>query len=371
MLLSRVFGRIVKGLPFLLSEVRLLISCHTPWMVSVPRSIHLTVTERCNGLCKMCFVGMNNADKNFRGQSKVEIPKEDTVRLIREAKELSGSSFYLALIGGELLLYHGFAAALEESRKHNISLTFTTNGYTLNDTNVNDIIRSNPMNVSISLESIDPEINERLRSFKNGTRKTMEGIDRLIKQREANNADFSVIIKSIVTEVNFRQLPDVVRRYAKIPKVLWNPQPFYHNADGVAEHMADFSVKDVNELREVIDEIKELRRQGYAIVADEETLENFIDYFRDGLHKERVRHNKRCTLGYTHMFVSPSGGVIMCPYILKSVGNVFQGQSLKEIWNSPEAKAHREEMASCRINCNATCSRPVPFLTKVKTFLRM
>ncbi|HIJ83484.1 MAG TPA: radical SAM protein, partial [Magnetococcales bacterium] len=172
MLLSRVFGRIVKGLPFLLSEVRLLISCHTPWMVSVPRSIHLTVTERCNGLCKMCFVGMNNADKNFRGQSKVEIPKEDTVRLIREAKELSGSSFYLALIGGELLLYHGFAAALEESRKHNISLTFTTNGYTLNDTNVNDIIRSNPMNVSISLESIDPEINERLRSFKNGTRKT-------------------------------------------------------------------------------------------------------------------------------------------------------------------------------------------------------
>src|SRR6185436_15944373 len=186
---------------------------------------------------------------------------------------------------------------------------------------------------NVSLESIDPAINEHLRPFKDGTRRTLQGIENLLEEKERVGARVSVIVKPTIMEQNYRKLPDLVRHFGRHSKVQVNFQPFV-GAKGDRHWVTDLPA-----LRAVLDEIIALQQDGYSVIGNSDVLNNFYDYCSHPPDQSNMRHldlggeKRNCDIGLRSMFIYPNGDVFFCDFLGKGIGNIKQN-SLSEIFHS-------------------------------------
>jgi MoaA/NifB/PqqE/SkfB family radical SAM enzyme len=354
-------GRVVEGLPYLKKELARRTSLATGKVLATPTSYYIIFTGRCNLACPFCKI---------HEQVDPQLSDEVLFRIVREAKELSGTGFHISLTGGEPSAYAPLFELLELSQKLGVNFGFTTNGLALTKKNVERIIAAEPFNVNVSLEGVDPKINQPLRPFNDGTRKTMQGIEWLVAEKRRTGARTSIFVKSTILEQNYRTLPDLVRYYGKDSGVQVNFQPY------VGEQGAPFWVQDLGKFREVIEELKALRRAGYPIVGNDRTLERFFEYMNNPPHEGRKRfldlegHKRNCDIGLRTMFIHPNGAVHFCEFLQEPIGNIHQ-QTLSEIYYGAIAAKQRHGMVWCNIDCQQTCKRPIPLTVKAMTFLKM
>jgi MoaA/NifB/PqqE/SkfB family radical SAM enzyme len=269
------------------------------------------------------------------------------------------------------MIYKPLYDCLALAQKLGVNFGFTTNGLSLSPRNVERLLAYDPFNINVSLESVNPEINEALRRpVKGGTRRTLEGIDNLMKEKERVGARLSVIVKTTIMEQNYRTIPDLVRHFGKHPKVQFNFQPFV----GVKED--PHWIRDPESLRAVVDELLDLHRQGYPIIGDEETIQGFYEYLTNPPPNGNYRHmnlhgeKRNCDMGLRSMSVGPSGDVFFCDFLGRSIGNIHK-QNLSEIYYGAVANGQRDEMVWCDIDCQQTCKRGTSLAVKARAFLRM
>lgn len=293
------------------------------------------------------------------------------LRVVREAKELSGSGFNMSLSGGEPMIYKPLYSALELAHNIGVNFGFTTNGYLLTKQNVAKVVQHNPFNINISIESVEPTINELVRPRRDGTKQTLEGIDNLVMEKRRTGSRVSILVKPTIMNQTFRKLPDLVRYFKKYPEVQIHLQPYLGPAD------TGFWISDITSFRQVMSEVLELRNHGHNVVIDEETIEGFTRYFNTPPKSEtdwprlELNGSKRgCDVGYRTIGVMPNGDVHFCDYLQKPVGNIYK-QSLKEMYHGEVAKRMRTGIQGCNIDCQRTCQRPIPTMTKVRAFLKM
>src|SRR5688500_9270213 len=153
-----------------------------------------------------------------------------------------------------------------------VNFGFTTNSLSLTKPNMHRILSYNPFNINVSLESIDPAVNESLRPMENGTKRTMEAIENLVAEKERSKSRVSVIVKPTIMEQNYRGLPDLVRHFGRNTPVQVNFQPY------VGKLGDSFWVQDKQDLRRVLDEIRALRDEGYRVIGDDSQFDGFYDY---------------------------------------------------------------------------------------------
>jgi MoaA/NifB/PqqE/SkfB family radical SAM enzyme len=300
------------------------------------------------------------------------LPGEIFCRIIREAKQLSGSGFNVQTSGGEPMIYRPLYDALELAHSLHINFGFTTNGHALTKSNVAKILAFDPFNINVSLDSVDPKINERLRPLKHGTRRTLQGIENVLAEKQRTGARLGVFVKPTIMDQNYRSLPDLVRYFGKSPTIQINFQPYVGSA-----HNNPFFVKDIRAFSDVVEELIELKRSGYPIVGSEQALHGFLQYFADPPStKDGIRHfdlagqKRNCDIGLRSMLIYPNGDVMFCDFLKEAIGNVHH-QSLKEIYYSAMANGQRQCMVYCDIDCQQTSKRPVPLWEKAQSFLRM
>jgi MoaA/NifB/PqqE/SkfB family radical SAM enzyme len=356
-----IISRAVEGLPYFQKEMARRVSISTGKVLATPTTYYVIFSGKCNLACTFCTI--------YKVVDPV-LPGEAMLRIIREAKELSGKGFNISLSGGEPTIYKPLYDALALAQELGVNFGFTTNGLALTPANVQKVLSFEPFNVNVSLESIDPKVNEALRPFKDGTRRTLEGIELLVKEKQRTGARVSIIVKPTIMEQNYRGLPDLVRHFGRNSQVQVNFQPY------VGREGSDFWVYDLDDLRRVFDELIELRCDGYSVVGDEAQFEGFMRYFASPPDTEKLHyldlggHKRNCDIGLRTMFVFPNGDVHFCDYLKESIGNVHKN-SLSEIYYGQTARKQRGRMVFCNIDCQATCLRPTPLLVKARTFLRM
>ena len=351
----------VKGVPFLRKELARRLSLQTGRVFATPTIYYVIFSGRCNIECTFCTI---------HKLVDPTLSAEVMLRIVREAKALSGSGFSLSLSGGEPMIYKPLYDALELSQQLGVNFGFTTNGVALTKANVQKVLAYDPFNINVSLESVDPAVNESLRLMRDGTRKTLEGIENLLAEKERTGARVSLIVKPTIMEQNYRGLPELVRHFGKGSKVQVNFQPYVGNQG------APFWVQDLKDLRRVFDEILELKRQGYSVMGDENQFQGFWEYLADPPVNDQMRHldlggaKRNCDIGLRTMFVYPNGDVFFCDFLKQAIGNVHQN-SLADIYYGTVAGQQRRKMVYCNIDCQQTCKRPVPLLEKARAFLRM
>jgi MoaA/NifB/PqqE/SkfB family radical SAM enzyme len=349
-------------MPYLKKEVARRISLQTGSVLTTPMTYYIIFSGKCNLECTFCTI-YKDVDPMLSG--------ETMLRLVREAKSLSGQGFNISLSGGEPTIYKPLYETMELAQKLGVNFGFTTNGLALTKSNVQRALSYDPFNINISLESVDPAINESLRPFKDGTRRTLDGIATIMAEKERIGARVSVIVKPTIMEQNYRYLPNLVRHFGKGSGVLVNFQPF------VGGPGLPFWVKDIDNLKAVFAEIAQLQSEGYSVIGDQGVFDGFIDYMANPpqtgsakRHLDLGGKKRNCDIGLRTMFIYPNGDVHFCDFLGKPIGNVHK-ESLSDIYHGAVAAKQRKAMVRCNIDCQQTCKRPTPLLVKAKTFLQM
>jgi MoaA/NifB/PqqE/SkfB family radical SAM enzyme len=353
--------RVVEGLPYLRKELARRISVRTGTVMATPASYYVIFSGRCNLACPFCRV------YKFVDPT---LPADVMLRIVRDAKALSGAGFNISLSGGEPMLWRPLYDALELSHKLGVNFGFTTNGLALTKANVQRVVGCDPFNVNVSIESIDPKINDALRPFADGTKRVLAGLESLIEEKRRTGSRMSVIVKPTIMDQNYRTLPDLVRHFGKNSGVQVNFQPY------VGDEGDSFWVQDLAKLADVISELKALRREGYPIIGNDQTLDGFFEYLKDPPRQDNMRHfdlegrKRNCDIGLRSMFIYPNGDVLFCDFLKHPIGNVHK-QTLSDIYYGADADRQRRTMIYCNIDCQQTCKRPTPLTVKAKAFLRM
>jgi sulfatase maturation enzyme AslB (radical SAM superfamily) len=322
----------------------------------------------------MCAIGRDAAAGKPAGGP--ELTEEESLRMLREIKELCGKGVLVSLTGGEPLLYAPIYRMIELSNELGINFSFTTNGYLLDEARIRKIAALEPFGIGISIESLDAQINEKIRPYKGGegTAKTIRAIDDLIRIRKESGKNYRINIKTVITEVNMRSFPALIRRYGKEPGVLMTPQP-YATEGSTEKHVEEFWVKDLEGLRRVMEEVARLKREGYNVQAGENTLRDFVDYFAKGIpagtkNPKRTSGARRvCRIGDTTVFVLPAGDIRLCPY-MAPIGNIHDGRTLRQMWFGKEASKTRSQIRICRIDCELSCTRGSSLRNRLIAFLK-
>ncbi len=360
--LVRVARQCVQGLPYLQKELGRRMSLRTGLVLATPVTYYVIFSGRCNLACPFCSI--------HREVDPVLAP-EVMLRIVREAKALSGSGFNISLSGGEPMIYPPLYDALELAHELGVNFGFTTNGIPLTEQNVRRIVASDPFNINVSVESVDPKTNEELRPFPDGTKRALEGIQRLLAEKERTGARLGITVKPTIMEQNYRTLPDLVRHFGRQTRVQVNFQPY------VGPSGAPYWVKDIRDLARVIEELQRLQQEGYPIIGNKDTFDGFLAYFThppgNGQHYSYLDlqgEKRNCDIGLRSMFIYPNGNVTFCDFLNQPIGNVNR-QSLTEIYHGEIAAQQRRRMIYCNIDCQQSCKRPTPLWVKARAFLRM
>jgi len=360
---TRMAKQVWRGIPYVKKEVGRSLSVRTGHIFATPQMYYVIFSGRCNVACTFCTI-----------YKEVEpmLSSEVMLRIVREAAELSGSGFNISLSGGEPLIYKPLYESLELAQKLKVNFGFTTNGYLLTKQNVARALQANLFNINVSIESVNAEVNESVRPRKNGTQQTLDGIENLIAEKRRTGARVSIIIKTTIMDQNYRTLPELVRYFDRYPEVQVSMQPYLGPID------SGFWIKDVDEFQQVVTDLKQLRKAGSRLMADDGTLDGFVSYFRhppkiqtQHLARLDLQGEKRgCDIGYRSMSIFPDGKVQFCDLLQRDIGNV-NNQSLKEIYYGEVANKLRDRIDYCNIDCQRTCQRAIPITTKMRAFLRM
>jgi MoaA/NifB/PqqE/SkfB family radical SAM enzyme len=357
----RVAKQVVRGLPYLKKELIRDFSMRTGHVLTTPITYYVIFSGKCNLACTFCTI--------YPMVDPI-LSEEAMLRVVREAKELSKSGFNISLSGGEPTIYKPLYKTLAYAQEIGVNFGFTTNALAMTRENAKRILSYDPFNINVSLESVDPTINEAVRPMKDGTARTLRGIQNVIEEKRRIGSRVSVIVKPTILEQNYRGLPDLVRHFGKDGGVLINFQPF------VGKRGDRHWVQDPASLRSVLDELIALQKEGYPIVANERVINQFMEYFENPPDQDIVRHldlngeKRNCDIGLRAMTVYPNGDVYFCDFLKKPVGNIHK-QSLSEIYHGDSAGKQRKVMVTCSIDCQQTCKRPVPLLVKARSFIQM
>jgi sulfatase maturation enzyme AslB (radical SAM superfamily) len=370
--------KVAKGSPYLVKELRSVVSDHTPLFIAVPRVLHIWRGAPCNAKCIMCPWGYLKG-KALHPYVKSEFTDEHMPIALAQIAELSGRHTTVSYMGGEPMLKSCLIDWVEQAGSLGLDFRFTTNGYLMTEELAQRLVAAGLFNIGISLESLDPAINEVIRPYRNGTAKTIRCIDLMLAERKRQNTHTSINIKTVLTDINLESFVEIVERYGRTDGVFVTPQPF-EAIDGMPGPTREkLFVKDVDRLRRTMDRIRELKSEGYNVHVTEQHLHEFVKQYEDDPEHKTTMHNKDlvmanespdCNIGTDNLWIL-DGEVKLCPHH-PPIGNFLTGtQTLKEMWDSELTRSVREGTRACRRLCTVSCLRRTPLRHKISTYLKI
>ena len=165
------------------------------------RGIEINYNNACNLRCKYCFTNSPNGEgvKHF-------LPTKKIKEIADEADELGFIEWDLQ--GGELLLWPDkLFEVLEAIRPERFYLYLTTNGWKLDKKMATKLAKYHVGRISVSVDSMDPEVHDELRGRKDSWRRAMEALKMVreagmdpylnitVGHYNAFNSDFEELLK--------------------------------------------------------------------------------------------------------------------------------------------------------------------------------
>jgi MoaA/NifB/PqqE/SkfB family radical SAM enzyme len=316
-----------------------------------PLDVICEITYLCNLECPTCFRWTSKPDEH-------ELTAEEWKRVLGKLKRWLGP-FNLTFTGGEpFLRADDILEIFRFAADNGIMTTVVSNGSFIDERLAHRIVASGLDGLTISLNSLIPEVHNKTRGSKAAFDEVMRALD-VMRQRDGMRLTLSCTI----LKENIADLPDVVA-FAK-RKGLYgvNFQPLMpattlpvFDKDGQSMKFSVGSsyrnlVKEKEKEREVVDKVFErllaMKNEGYPILNSAGHLREIAKYLKDPTSPEILE--KTCKVGIRNLNIDPFGNVRLCS-IFGIVGNV-KDDAPDEIWRSVAAAAQREEIRSCDKMC--------------------
>ena len=252
--------------------------------VKTCRFVNLFLTSSCTCRCIMC---------NCWREKKAFIEKT----VFQEAIDtLEGLGFYnYGLTGGEPLLHPQYFEFVKYIKKRGLYANSPTNGTLLTEKNVKKLKESGIDSVSVSIDSLNPNIADKVRSHTGQLAKALNGLRLLRKNRITHSALI------ILAKHNIHDYAEVIKKLDEqydTPSILCFPDAGVGPLDEI-----NFTKED---LIKVVEELMDLKRQGYRLM-------NTMEYLHE--LKRAYSNEKRhipCYGGYYVINVYLDGSVTPC-----------------------------------------------------------
>jgi sulfatase maturation enzyme AslB (radical SAM superfamily) len=379
MKLTTLPRKLHKGLPYLSKELRAIVSDRTPFFVAVPRTVHIWRGGPCNARCIMCQWGYLKGDA-YRKLITSPFTDDMMPRTLTQIHELCGRGTLVSYMTGEATLSKDLLSWVEQAASLGLDFRFTTNGYNMTEEMARRLVQAGVFNIGVSLESLDPAINETIRPYPNGTARTVKAIDLLLQERTRQKKHISINVKTVLTDVNLESFLEIIKRYGKVEGMMCTPQVFEPLPDMPAATLDKLYIKDVARLERVTNEVRKLKAEGYNVHVSEQSLREFVKLYREADGKANFTMYSKpmemdasapdCNIATDNLWVL-NDEVRLCPNH-PPIGNVAtETLTLKQMWNRELARKVRAGTRACRQLCTISCLRRTPLKHKVQTFLKI
>lgn len=313
---------------------------------TLPASLTVSVTNRCNSRCKTCSIWSHY-------DNHLELKKNEfkTEEFEKTFAKFGKNLFWATLSGGEPFLRTDLAQIFEAlcTRCHPAIVNIPTNGLLSStiETQVKKMLEQNfdtDLTLNVSLDGVG-EKHEHIRGVPGNFAKTLDTYERLRKLKE-EFPRFQIGIHTVISKHN---ITDAVEVY-EFAKSLY-PDSYITE---VAEHrtelfnLEDNITPDADSYEKFVDNLSKHIRSDY--LHSEKKVSKVTQSFRLEYYRlaARVLHENRqvipCYAGYASCQITPFGDVWPCCILGydKSMGNLREADyNFNKIWNSPKAKEIR------------------------------
>jgi len=251
-----------------------------------PIVVSYEVTLSCNCNCRHCDLGGIIEDEK---QIKPEEYRDLTQRLKPLAAQISG---------GEPLLRKDIAAIVKAIKQSGVQyLILVTNGVLLNESNYLQLRKAGVDQFSVSLDFPDERHDEFRR--RPGLYKRLEqSLPRLAKLGFRD-----IILNTAITKANVREILPLAKKAAE-----WGVDISYSAYTALRTGNEDYCLnngEDLGILRQAINKLIILKRQGIYLTNPELTLRDTLKFFEQG-------HMPNCKAGIRFLVVMPDGSLVPC-----------------------------------------------------------
>jgi len=264
------------------------------------RGIDLNLNNACNLRCEHCFTNSPKGD-----HVKEVLPAEKIAEIADQAHDLG--IFEWDLQGGELLLRPDILfETLEAMKTERFYVYVTTNGYYLDEPMAQRLADAGVNRVSVSIDSMDPEVHDKFRGHKDSWRRAIEALEHVQKVGMSPYLNITVGHYNAKSD-DVKMLLDYSKdkRYTTLLNVA--------TPAGMWQKMSDIMVDEDDKAYLI-----EMRKKYKNILRN---LWNPFDKEREGV--------LGCNT-VNRMYITPIGDVLVCPYVHIKIGNVYE-QTLQEI----------------------------------------
>jgi len=288
-----------------------------------PISLEWLITGCCDSNCCYCIY-----DK-YRMENGKELSTSEALSLVREIAD--SGVINVTLSGGEPLLRKDIVEIIRAFYEFGINIRLDTNGINLTKRLLDNLLSfQDTLKISISIDSLDPETNDKIRGFVGCTSRVIQNIAKI--------KDYGIYtnISTVLTKLN-ANIPTMIKLcnfLVDIKVEEWTiafVRPFGKGWDNW-ESIGLFA-EDVPELTfKLMDLSKEINRPRINFIANPASLEQLVQ--DNNFNFQFLRICEDCQ-GEGFLSVKPTGDIHTCLFLpnhLTKVGNVREA-SVIDLWN--------------------------------------
>lgn len=317
---------------------------------------NLGIAYKCNFRCQMCFFWQNSplSENNI-------LNTEEWEEVFKEIKEFEiNDDFILDFSGpGEIFLRKDIFSLISFAKSLNFKIQVISNGYLVNKILAQQISDAGLDYLCLSLDSLNPKTHDFLRGAQSATERVFQAINNIVQFSKKTKLG----INTVISRINMPEIIELTKWVQENEYIshinfqaITQPFSFFDDPQENWFQKEEYNSLWPNEfdlMQQVINELIELKRQNYKIANSISQLEAFRSYF---INPRIFIKEKRCNLGQGKVLnIDPAGNVSMCQ-IVGVIGNVKEGDTLRQIWLSEKANCHKKNIYNCRRNCHLVVS---------------
>ncbi|MBU3911709.1 MAG: radical SAM protein [Candidatus Omnitrophica bacterium] len=310
-----------------------------------PEFCCVAATDYCMLRCKMCNKWSEPSPKPG------EAPTIDEwKRFISGFRELVDEGFEMDFGGGEALSMPGILDLVKHAKQLGFRTTMASNGYLINGDMAKRIRDAGLDAVSLSLDSHNPEIHDKMRGVKGVHKQVVNAIDNLTRYAPQTKKGLCCIIMNENLD-EILKLVDWADRNKKVDWIYFMVvvQPNYSGplTDNWLDEYQYLWPKDRSKVLGILDELIRRRKSGSKVSNRVEHLRAYKAYFNN---PQKLVNKAKCIVGGKAISVNAYGFVQLCLF-KDFIGNIRK-DDIRELWRSQDADLIRKKVDECKTNCH-------------------
>jgi MoaA/NifB/PqqE/SkfB family radical SAM enzyme len=313
-----------------------------------PLDVICEITYVCNLECPTCFRWTSKPDEH-------ELTAAQWKDALSKLKAWLGP-FNLTFTGGEPFLRPDLLEIFRFAADNGIVTGVVSNGSLIDRALARRIVASGLDGLTLSLNSLVPDIHNKTRGTKTAFDEVMAALDNL-RDRDG----MRLVLSTTIVKDNIEGLPDVIEfaRSRGLYGVNFQPimpattLPVFNKEGQTVKFSVGSPYRDLLKQKEnaVVDDVfarlQAMKERGYPILNSSRHLTQIAKYLKDPTSPELLKDV--CQVGVRNVNIDPFGNVRLCS-IMDSIGNIV-GESPADLWRSANAAEERHKIRTCDKGC--------------------